>query len=150
MPTLGVIVVHPVVTDASGHRYQFTPKHHGGDSGAAMWLPQLTLDEEFGIFNTADRLQIADSRGWLYGVLRNPDGDLTTIGTWDEQVAEFPDPSPSTEPWHGYPQWVVDETGPANRRKQQCCPERMVFNRMVEAGLINRLQRKRLLTGRSA
>jgi hypothetical protein len=150
MPRLGSIVIHPVVTGQSGYRYQFTPKHHGGDICAAMWLPEISLDAEFALFDEADRLQILDSRGWLYAVVRDMNGDLMSIGTWDEQVAEFQFPSPATDPWHGYPQWAIEETGPPNRRKQQYCPEKDVFNRMVEMGMISRIQRKRLLAGRPA
>jgi hypothetical protein len=150
MPRLATVVVHPTVTGRSGYHYQFTPKHHGGDRNASMWLPDISLDTEFSIFNDADLQQIADSRGWLYGVLRDGNGDLQNIGMWDEQVAEFqPAPSPS-DPWHGYPQWALDEAGPPNRRKQYCCPERNVFDRMATIGMITRLQRKRLLTGRPA
>ena len=47
-------------------------------------------------------------------------------------------------------QWPVDAIGPANRRKQQCCPDRAVFDLMVTATLINKIQRKRLLVGRNA
>jgi hypothetical protein len=150
MPTLSVIVVHAQVTRASGYRYQFTPKHHGADPNASMWLPELSLDEEFSVFDNADLQRVADSRGCLYGILRDENGELQILGTRDEQVAEFQPPSSANDPWHGYPVWALDETGPANRRKQQCCPEKVVFNRMLEVGMINKLQRKRLLTGRPA
>jgi hypothetical protein len=150
MPTLAIIVVHFQVTRASGYRYHFTPKHHGGDPSAGMWLPQIGLDEEYSVFDNADLRRIVDSRGWLYGIAQDENGDLQVLGTWDEQVAEFQPPSSAIDPWHGYPQWAVDETGPPNRRRQQCCPEKVVFNRMVEVGMITKLQRKRLLTGRPA
>jgi len=114
-----------------------------------MWLPELSLISEFSIFNRADLWQIADSRRWLYGVLPDGNGDLQTIGTWDEQVAEF-QTGPPTDAWHGYPKWALEETGPPNRRKQQCCPERIVFDQMVAVGMITKIQRKRLLTGRPA
>ena len=110
----------------------------------------VSLDTEFSIFDSADQQQTADSRGWLYGVLLDGNGDLQTIGMWDEQVAEFQLPSSATDPWHGYPQWALDETGPPNRRKQHCCPERAVFNRMAAVGVITKIQRKRFLTGKPA
>jgi hypothetical protein len=150
VPTLAAILIHSELTRLSGHRYQFTPKHHGADLGAATWRPEISLEAEFAIFDNADSRRVVDGRGWLYGILRDPDGDLQPLGTWDEQVAEFQLPSPPNDPWHGYPQWALDETGPANRRKQQCCPERTVFDRMAETGMISRLQRKRLLAGRFA
>ena len=139
---------HPTRTGRSEYRYLFTARHHGGDKSAAMWRTEIARDTEFSIFDVADFREVVDSRGWLYGVL--PDGDeLCEVGTWDEQVAEF-QPGAEGEPWHGYPKWVVNKLGPANRRKPHCCPERQVFDRMVEVRLITSIQRKRLLAGRHA
>jgi hypothetical protein len=143
-------IEHPTRTQRSQHRYLFTAKHHGGDKNAAMWLPEISRNTEFSIFDLADLRQIADRRGWLYGVLVDEGGEQQIIGTWDEQVAEFQPGSSPEAPWHGYPQWALDKTGPPNRRTQHNCPEKGVFNQMVAAGMINRLQRKRLLTGRHA
>lgn len=143
-------VEHSATTRRSGHRYFFYAKHHGGDAHAAMWQPTISRDVEFSIFDLADFHQITDRRGWLYGVLRNVGGDLEELGTWDEQVAEFQPGVPPSDPWHGYPQWPVDKLGPANRRRQQCCPDRRVFDLMVAAAMINKLQRRRLLAGRNA
>ena len=143
-------IEHPTRTRRGEYRYLFTAKHHGGDSTASMWLPEIAQEVEFAIFDFADFVQIVDSRGWLYGVLREADGKLSTIGTWDEQVAEFQPGSDAADPWHGYPQWALNEIGPANRRKQQCRPEKAVFDRMRTAGMISKVQRKRFLTGRHA
>ena len=82
-------VPHPERTRRSQYRYLFVPKHHGGGNKAAMWLPNISRAAEFSIFDLADFHEIHDGRGWLYGVLRNDEGDLSEIGTWDEQVAEF-------------------------------------------------------------
>ena len=139
---------HPTRTRRSSYRYTFTARHHGGDKSAAMWAMEITRDAEFSIFDGADFWEIADGRGWLYGVLLNGD-ELSSIGTRDEQVAEF-QPGAEGEPWHGYPKWVVNKLGPANRRKPHCCPEKQVFDRMVDVSLITAIQRKRLLTGRHA
>jgi hypothetical protein len=143
-------IEHPTRTQRRRFRYLFTAKHHGGDKGAAMWLPEINQETEFSIFDRADLHEIADEREWLYGVLLDERGRLRNIGTWDEQVAEFQRPATDGEPWHGYPQWPVDETGPPNRRKQSCCPDRVVFTLMMTAGIITKIQRKRRLTGRSA
>jgi hypothetical protein len=142
-------VEHPARTRRSNYRYLFTVKHHGGDKKAAMWLPSIDRDTEFSIFDVADDRESADGRGWLYGVLLGADGQLLEIGTWDEQVAEF-QPGAEGEPWHGYPQWVVNPLGPGNRRKQRCRPEKQVFDRMVTATMITPIERKRLLAGRHA
>ena len=143
-------IEHPTRTRRSQHRYLFTAKHHGGDKNGAMWLPSIGRTTEFSIFDAADQGQIADSRGWLYGILPDGNGGLESLGTWDEQVAEFQPAMVTTDPWHGYPKWPVDELGPANRRKQQSCPERTVFDLMLTATLISKVQHKRLVTGRPA
>jgi hypothetical protein len=143
-------VEHPTRTRRSGYRYLFTAKHHGGGGrNAGMWLPEIDRETEFGVFDVADFREIADSRGWLYGVLLDDGGKLRKIGMFDEQVAEF-QPGAPDEPWHGYPQWPMSEVGPVNRRKAKCCPERAVFDRMVATTLIKKIQRKRLLAGRHA
>jgi hypothetical protein len=142
-------IEHPTRTQRSNFRYLFTAKHHGGDKKAAMWLAGIDRDTEFSIFDVADFREIADSRGWLYGILRGDDGKLRDIGTWNEQVAEF-QPGAVGEPWYGYPKWVVNELGPPNRKKSHCRPEKQVFDRMVAATLIAPIERKRLLAGRHA
>jgi hypothetical protein len=134
-------IEHSSQTQRSQYRYLFTAKHHGGNKSAAMWLPGISQNTEFSIFDNADLRQIADSRGWLYGVLLDDNGKLQDIGTCEEQVAEFQPGASSGDPWHGYPQWALDETGPPNRRKQHCCPEREVFNQMAAAGMITKIQR---------
>jgi hypothetical protein len=142
-------VEHSATTQRSGYRYMFLAKHHGGDVNAAMWLPSISREMEFSIFDQSDLHEIVDERGWIYGVLLDEEGDLREIGTWDEQVAEFQPGVAAGNPWHGYPQWPVDKHGPPNRRRQQCCPDRMVFDLMLNAVMISKVQRKRLLTGRN-
>jgi len=55
MPIVLDFVTHPVTTKTRGLSYQFTPKHHGGQGhqGQAQWLPSLSLDEEFSVFDLA-------------------------------------------------------------------------------------------------
>ncbi len=143
-------VEHGIQTRRSGFRYLFLAKHHGGDNRAAMWLPSVNRDTEFAVFDEADFLEIFDQRGWLYGVLRDADGELQDIGTWNEQVAEFQPGRAAGEPWHGYPKWPLDDMGPANRRKPKSRPSKQVFDRLLAVGVINRIQRKLLLNGRHA
>jgi hypothetical protein len=135
--------------------YIFTPKHHGALSGSSCWLSDLSLDEEFAIFDRADGIvvqfpyeddrQVVDEEGNLYGY-QVLDGSLRVIGTWHQQIAEFPFQRDGT-PWHGYPSWSIDSNGPENRRNQKCCPSSVVFDRMFALGDINRGQRKRLKRG---
>jgi len=149
MPTLAGVVEHTGTTARSAYRYQFTPKHHGADQNAAQWLPDLSLEQEFSIFDEADQHELCDEDGNLYGVLRTANGDLEYIGVWDEQVAEFPVARTGTA-WHGYPVYPLAEIGPVNRRGQSGGPAKVVFDKMLHAGVIGRQQRGRLLKGKHA
>lgn len=148
MPTILDDEIYPEVTARSGRRYLFTLKHHGKDRQAARWLPdpELSRDEEFDIFNVADALIVADDRGNFYGVLGAGDGTLRTVGTWSQQVAEFP-VAREGEVWHGYPIYPVNDLAPKNRAGHSCRPAKAVFERMLEVGLIDVRLRKRLVKG---
>jgi hypothetical protein len=139
--------LHPRPTERSGYRYLFTAKHHGGGSTTdARWLPDLCEDDEFAVFNEADVKDLADEDGNLYGALQDGEGGLRFLGTWQQQIAEFPH-TEGELPWHGYPLWAVNDLGPANRRRQQYRPAKSVFDRMAATGLIARAMRKRLMKG---
>jgi hypothetical protein len=146
MPTLAEIIIHGQLTRRSGYRYQFTPKHHGGDVGAAQWLPILRLEEEFAVFDAADEHELSDDAGRLYGVLRSADGKLRDLGTWQQQMAEFPRPNQGV-PWHGYPIWTPNALAPAKRSGEKVRPAKEVFGKMERAGLITTRDRKRLYKG---
>lgn len=138
---------HPQPTRRSGYRYLFTTKHHGGgDRNAARWSPDLSEDEEFSVFDAADEHDISDELGWLYGVLREGEDGLRDLGTWNQQVAEFP-LADEGHPWHGYPLWAVSEPAPAKLRGEKHRPAREVFAQMERAGLLTARERKRLLKG---
>jgi len=139
--------IHPDPTRNNGYRYLFAGKHHGGGSRSdARWSEEVGRAEEFSVFDTADFHDIADERGWLYGVLREEDGSLRDLGTWEQQVAEFPLANEGV-PWHGYPIWAVNRAAPANRSGQKMKPSKEVFEKMEAAGLITSRQRKRLYKG---
>jgi hypothetical protein len=139
--------IHPMQTRRSHHRYLFYVKHHGGDHRAARWCPEISREAEFAIFDTADDLEISDERGWLYGVgARDADDHLPELGTWGQQVAEFPRARPE-QPWHGYPLWPLEDAGPQNRRGEFARPSKQVFRIMVERGLLTDRERKRLTKG---
>jgi hypothetical protein len=148
MPTLASIQEHDRRTDRSAFRYQFTSKHHGADAEAAQWLPELTLEDEFAVFNLADQHDLSDDDGRLYGVLL-VDQNLRQLGTWFQQIAEFPAVR-SGEAWHGYPIWPANELAPENRRGQRMRPARVVFTKLERAGLIDAGQKRRLIRGRHA
>jgi hypothetical protein len=138
---------HSEVTRRSKYRYCFTSKHHGGGSSEdAKW--SISREEEFSVFDTADFLEVCDDEGWYYGVLAAA-GKLKDIGTWEQQMAEFPKASEGS-PWHGYPIWAVNEEAPPNRSSQKMRPPKSVFRRMEATGLISKQQRKRLFKGEHA
>jgi hypothetical protein len=146
MPTLATVEVHGAVTQRNAYRYQFTPKHHGADANAAQWRPSLSLREEFAVFDVADWHELSDDAGRLYGV--QPDGEdgLVYLGTWNQQVAEFP-LARAGEAWHGYPLYPVNDLAPPNRQGEQYRPAKEVFDKMVRAGIITKRHRKRLMKG---
>ena len=133
---------HPVRTRRSGYRYVFTAKHHGGTKGAATWLPTISRDDEFSIFDSADLHDIGDDRGWLYGVLPNEEATLRALGTRGELVAEF---QPG-DWWHGYPRWPLLSRKAAGNRKR--APARAVFDKLLAAGLITAVQQRQLVKGK--
>ena len=137
--------IHPVRT-RTGKQYLFSDKHHGLVPDAAQWLRNLSREDEFAIFVTADNLELSDDRGRLYGLRRNPEGRILKLGTRDEQVAEFPF-ARRNEPWHGYPIYPLREAGPENRQGEKHRPSRDVFLKMVAAGLLQISQMKRLMKG---
>lgn len=145
MPRLQNIRVHPVPTVRSGYRYQFTPKHHGADPQAAQWLPELSLEEEFAVFDSADQFEIVGDNGWLYGV-QPEGGGLRELGTWSQQVAAFPS-AREGEAWHGYPLMPLNDDAPPNRKGEKMRPSKGVFLKMGKAGLITTAQRIRLMKG---
>lgn len=83
--------IHSERTRKHGYRYQFTGKHHGaGKADDARWAKDVTREEEFSVFDEADFHDISDEDGRFYGVLRKEDGTLRDLGTWQQQIAEFP------------------------------------------------------------
>jgi hypothetical protein len=140
--------IHPVPTRRSGFRYQFYDKHHGrGGKDAAQWLQEMTHQDEFDVFDAADLHEIADERSWLYGVRpRDESGQVPDLGTWGQQVAEFPYARPN-ETWHGYPLWPLGEAAPENRKGEMGRPSKAVFLRLEEVGTITRRERKKLYKG---
>lgn len=114
---------HPQPTRRSGFRYLFTAKHHGGGpDDAARWSPEINEDDEFRVFDDADAFEFTDDQGRLYGILRD-EGGLRDLGTWRQQIAEFPFAREGM-PWHGYPLWPVSEMAPENRRGEKFRPSK--------------------------
>src|SRR5258708_1516065 len=136
----------PRATERSGYWYFFYDKHHGrGGPEAARWATDLLEEEEFGIFDQSDRSDFSDRHGNLYGIrlctlaLRG----VLMLGSFGQQVAKFPE-SLSGPHRHGSPlgplQMNLDPPHP---------PERPLpkdgLQKMVDAGLLTRTERTRLL-----
>jgi hypothetical protein len=140
--------IHPVPTQRNGYRYQFYDKHHGrGGPDAAQWLPSLSREEEFAVFDSADLNELSDEQGRMYGIgSRDETDQIPDLGTLGEQVAEFPYARPN-ETWHGYPVWPLVQAGPENRRGEMSRPSKEVFQRMVDVGLLTLRERKHLYKG---
>ena len=84
----------PRRTERRGYRYFFYDKHHGrGGPEAARWATDILEEEEFGIFDQADRLDLSDKQGNLYGIrLRTlRQREVLLLGTLGQQVAKFPE-----------------------------------------------------------
>jgi hypothetical protein len=140
--------IHPVPTRRGGYRYQFYDKHHGrGAPDVARWMPSITHHEEFAIFDAADQNEFSDEQGCLFGVgPRDEDGEIPDLGTWGQQIAEFPFARPNAT-WHGYPLCPLAEAGPENRKGEKGRPSRIVFLRMEAVGVLTPRERKRLYKG---
>jgi hypothetical protein len=158
VPSVQTDTKHDVLTNRRNLTYVFTSKHHGGDQAVSRWLTSLPFAEEFEIFDRADGIvvvapadnrQVADSNGNLYGyeILEAGLQHFRELGTWHQQMAEFPVQRPDSD-WHGYPIWAIDEElAPQKYAGQKCRPEVGVFDRMVQLGDIDYGQRKRLKKG---
>src|SRR5262249_41243310 len=120
---------YPHTTRKSGYSYIFSTKHHGGGAFRdACWDPNLRRPEGVSGFDTADFQGISDGGGWIYGVLAAADGELRDLGTWQQQIAEFPWANPGV-PWHGYPIWAVNGEAPENRSSERMRPAKAVFDK---------------------
>jgi hypothetical protein len=151
MDVCGPRDIHSERTALSGHTYCFTPKHHGaGSKSDSRWLPDLSRDQEFEVFDMADNNQLADSDGNLYGLRIRQVGEereLVKLGTSHEQIARFWAEEQQRH-WHGHPLWPIQARDSPNRKKQDYCPPKEVFDRMVARGLITAGQAKRLRGGK--
>jgi hypothetical protein len=146
--------VHPVRTTRSGFRYFFADKHHGrgGPDDGQSHAP-LSRDEEFGIFDQSDLLSLCDDASNLYGILRDARGRARTLGTREEQLAFFPNPSKKNPPeagslWHGYPRWPI-RVRTLKRATQPYGPSRDVLYKMMNQRLMTSHDCARLLKGKT-
>jgi hypothetical protein len=137
--------LHPVPTGRNGFHYFFYDKHHGrGGPEAARWALDLSENEEFGIFDQADDLELSDDRGSLYGIRLGPEGQVIALGTLRQQIAKFTDSGPH---WHGFPLGPLDRNLNPPHPPERALPKD-ALQKMVDARLLTREERKRLLKGK--
>jgi hypothetical protein len=139
----------PHLTNPHGYRYYFHPKHHGaGHPTVSRWRPDVSRQEEFRVFENAAHLDLADTDGNLYNVHKADDGTVLELGVFHEQIARFWKPSVPREAWHGHPLWPVRAGGPSNLAKQANRPDKSVFDKFVELGVLSKVQSHRLNNAR--
>jgi len=137
---------HPVPTRNHGYRYQFHPKHHDPSRrDVAQWLPEMSREAEFAVFDLADVHDLLDVKGNLYGLRLGPDREVFELGTLGQQVAMFPQ-ARDNQHWHGYPLmplWKVRPPHPEVRKAPSA-----VLQQMVDRGLLEHEDRNRLEKGK--
>lgn len=139
--------LHLTPTRRSRYRYFVYDKHHGrGGPKASQWALDVSEDEEFGIFDQADDRNLSDDRGNLYGIRLGPEPEhqILSLGTLGQQIAKFEDSGPH---WHGYPLGPLEDNLDPPHPPKRTLP-RDVLQKMVDAQLLTKEQRKRLLRGK--
>lgn len=136
-------------TNPGGYTYYFHPKHRGnGSPHDSRWKLEVTLREEFGIFESAVGLDLSDESGHLYNVRKDVGGSILELGVFHEQIARFWKPR-GDHAWHGHPLWPVWAGRPSNRANQIYRPSRVVFRKFVEQGVLSESQGHRLNSGKN-
>ena len=135
-----------VLTNRSQLRYCFYRAHHGrGTRDDSQWIEDLSEAEEFSVFDLADRHDIVDPKGHLYGVRVGPDPlTILDLGTEGEQIAKFWK-TPEGQPWHGFPLWPLGNDEPPNRKKTVA--PKAALQRLEQVDLLLPDQRRRLQKG---
>lgn len=96
------------------------------------------------MFYLADEFDLSNHHGDLFGLLIRPGGWVETIGTRDEQIAEFP-VALHDQAWHGYPLWPISRRDDAPRKSRLPAD---ALRKMEENGIIDAKQRSRLARGK--
>jgi hypothetical protein len=120
----------------SGKLYLSVYAHRGANHRKSCW--DVSPEDEYGIFETADADDRADTAGHYWGTR---DADGTALGTRGERLAKFPHNGVPTVPWHGFP------VSPASGRASECPPDDFI-DALINQGKMSRtfgrkLQRRR-------
>lgn len=85
----------------SGKMYFSTNQHRGEPTiHKSTWSEEITRDDEFAVFRSADQLICRDLAGNYWGIAGK---GYQVLGTRHERFAKFPATINLTDPWHGYP-----------------------------------------------
>lgn len=140
--------VHLTPTTRRSLCYFFHPKHHNpNDPDESQWLlpPELTADEEFGVFDFADMNDMSDQKGHLYGIRVN-DGCAVVLGTLGQKVARFWEEDPKN-PWHGHPISPILSRRDRDKDLLRPVPKKVLL-KIRAAGVITPQQFSRLKRGK--
>ena len=112
-------------TQRSGYFYQFYDKHHGrGGPDAAEWLPSLSRQEEFSVFDSADLNELADEQGRMYGIRpRDETGSARPGVLWESRSRSSPMLGQMRHGM-GIPSGRWSDQEPENRRGEKSRPSK--------------------------
>lgn len=103
------------------------------------WAPSCPPPDEREVFCDAETEGWRDTRPQLWGIKQ----DLQVLGLEDRRLAKFPDPSNTSDPWHGYPVSALDP-----KREIEHRPDSELVDRWVACGLISKQQASRIKRGK--
>ena len=112
---------------------------HRPKSKKARWRDDLTVAEEFGLFEVADDGGWRCSRGHMWAPGEHE--GARRLGTKAERLAKFPR-NTSTAPWHGYP--VSPRLDGSRGRPDDDLLEKWVADGVISRTFARRLQADRL------
>jgi hypothetical protein len=139
--------LHPPRTIRSRYEYFFYEKHHkGGYSEDGQWLPGMSQQEEFAVFDLADQHDLSNTKGDLFGLHLSQAREVLELGMRGEQVAKFP-VTEEGHPWHGYPAWPIMKLD-HDEATRKYPPPVEALAKMKRVGLLSEPQRKRLARGK--
>lgn len=124
------------IATTSGKTYRSLNLHRSeGWQHKSIWSESVSRQEEFALFDAADRDEWQDSRGY-WGF----QGDTApTIGTRNERMAHFPHKTDSADDWHGFPVHIT-----VARRPEKGLVEKWHHEGRISFAVAKKLRRGKL------
>lgn len=115
-------------------------KHRGtGDRRHKnMWSSEISPDNEYEIFQSADESNWCDESNHYWGVWNQG----VKLGEKGERISKFPCPSNPQDPWHGYP--ASPRENPDNDSPSDLLVERWVRDNVISKEMGRKIQKKRI------